>query len=75
MDSIRDEIRYCQYKKGNTTGGAKVSVDNKWIHDYYDERWQHYYDVLTKDIKDIGQVEAMCDRMAMEDVENLEMEG
>ena len=52
-----------------------MSVDNKWIHDYYDERWQHYYNVFTKDIKDIGQVEAMCDRMAMEDVENLEMEG
>ena len=52
-----------------------MSTDNKWINDYYDERWQHYYDVLTKDIKDIGQVEAMCDRMAMEDVYNLNMEG
>ncbi len=52
-----------------------MSTDNKWIHDYYDERWQHYYDVLTKDIKDIGQVETIADRLAMEDVYNLNMEG
>ena len=52
-----------------------MSNDNKWIHDYYDERWQRYYDELCKDIKDIGQVEEMADRMAMEDVDNLEMEG
>ena len=52
-----------------------MSNDNKWIHDYFDERWQHYYDVLTKDIKDVELVEAMADRMAMEDINNLEMEG
>ena len=52
-----------------------MSNDNKWIHDHYDERWQHYYDELGKDIKDIGQVEEMADRMAIEDVDNLEMEG
>jgi len=52
-----------------------MSNDNKWIHDYYDERWQHYYDELCKDIKDIGQVEEMADRMDMEDVDDLAMEG
>ena len=45
------------------------------IHDYYDERWQHYYDELSKQIKDIGEVETIADRLAMEDVENLDMEG
>jgi len=49
--------------------------ENKWIHEYYDERWEHYFETLRKDIKDIGQVEAMADRMAMEDVYNLDMEG
>ena len=52
-----------------------MSNDNQWIHEYYEERWQHYYDELCKDIKDIGQVEDIADRLAMEDVYNLNMEG
>ena len=44
-----------------------MSNDNKWIHDYYDE--------LSKQIKDIEEVETIADRLAMEDVENLDMEG
>ncbi len=52
-----------------------MSNDNKWIHDYYDERHEHYIKVLSVDIKDVKLVEAMADRMAMEDVNNLEMEG
>jgi len=51
------------------------SNENKWIHDYFDERYEHYVEVLSKDIKDVGQVEAMADRMAMEDIYNLDMEG
>ena len=52
-----------------------MSTDNKWIYDYYDERWQHYYAVLCKDIQDIGQVVTIAHRLAMEDVNNLDMEG
>ena len=69
------ESKVCDVEVSKAFDDVWDLVDDKWVHDYYDERWQHYYDVLTKDIKDIGQVEAMCDRMAMEDVENLEMEG
>ena len=48
---------------------------NNFLHDFYDDKWKHYYKELRKDIKDNNQAEEIADRLAMEDVYNLNMEG